>query len=632
MASSSIMSIGVSGLSAARAGLTTTGHNISNVSTPGFSRQAVVYNATTPMFSGAGYLGAGVEVTTVERQYSAFLDRQRLSVESHKGYLDTYLQQAQQIDNIMADPASGLSPALQRFFAGVQDVATNPSSVPSRQSMLSLSEIMVDRFHTLDARMTDLRTGVNTDITGSVDRINSLASEIAKLNLQIASSPGTGSTPPNDLLDKRGALISELNGYVSVNTLDEGNNVVNVFIGSGQSLVVGATSLSLKAGVSPENADNVQIALVSGSSQVTLPDSVFQGGKLGGLLAFRSEVLDSAQNSLGRVALALAQTFNAQHRLGQDLNGSLGGDYFDAPAAVVQARTTNTGTGVLAASVVDAGAVTTSDYRVLFQGGNFLVRRIPEGTETSYASLPQTIDGVTISLASGAPAVGDSFLVQPTRRAAADLALNVTDTATIAAASPLRTTAATSNSGGARVASADVTSVTGLPLPANVNLTYNQTSNSWVVSGAVPAVAAIPYTPGNAFAVNGVTLKVTGTPANGDVLTIANNTGGVSDNRNALKLVRLQTASTMENGTTTYQGGYSQMVSDVGNRTREVELQSDAQTALVEQARTAQQGLSGVNLDEEAANLVRFQQAYQASGKVLQIASQLFDVVLALNR
>ena len=630
--SGNVMSIGLTGLGAARAALSTVGHNIANVSTEGYTRQEVVLTAGSPQFAGAGFIGTGVQVSNVVRQFSTFLESQRLAVESQQGFLQAFSTQAQQVNDVLSDPNSGLSPALQDFFAGVQDVASSPTSVPSRQSMLSLTEALVARFRALDARFSDLRDGVNAEIATSVERINSLAGQIADINSRISSSPGGQGKPPNDLLDQRDSLVKELNGYVKVTTVLEADGSQSVFIGSGQSLVVGGRSLTLGSAPAPEDPENQQISLVAGSARVPMPTSIFQGGQLGGLLSFRDEMLDRSQNTFGRIAMVLAETFNAQHRLGQDLEGVPGLDYFEAPTPLVQPRSTNAGSAVLQATVADAGAVTLSDYRILVQGGSFVITRLPEGTQTTFATLPQTFDGLTLSLAGGAPAEGDSFSLQPTRRAAAQIDLALRDTARIAAAAPVRSSAALTNEGSARISPGVVSDTTGLPLPTPITLTYERATNRWLVTGAVPAAGPFTYTEGDEITFNGLSFTVSGQPADGDVLTVSNNTSGTADNRNALRLAQLQTTSTIAGGTTTYQGGYGQMVSSVGNRTREVEVQLKAQDALVKQATEAQQSFSGVNLDEEAANLVRYQQAYQASGKVLQIASQLFDVVLELGR
>jgi flagellar hook-associated protein 1 len=629
--SGSIFSIGVSGLNAAQAGLVTTSHNISNASTDGFTRQTVVQSNRNPQSTGSGFFGQGVEVTTVRRLYSQFLDSQVLSAETQAASLDAFLAQAKQIDNVLADPSSGLSPALQSFFSGVQDVAANPSSVPSRQSMISLGEALVSRFQAIDTRFAEIRSGVNNQVDDVVGRINMLASEISTLNRQIVSSPNTEAQPANDLLDQRDTLVSELNKLVRVNVITQSDGSYNVFIGTGQSLVVGASTLTLTSRTSTEDPTSIEIGYLVGSTTVVLQADTLQGGELGGLLTFLDDTLTPAQNEFGRVATVLTQTFNAQHRLGQDLNGALGGDFFVPPVATVVGRTSNTGNGVVSATLANVGQLTASDYRVSYTGANYIVTRLSDDTQQTFATLPQTIDGVTIALASGTPAAGDSFLVQPTRFAARDIDLAIADTSLIAAAAPIRTATTLANVGNAKISAGVVNSVANLPLPGTVTLTYAQATNQFTVTGAVPAAGPFAYSAGAAITFNGMTVSVTGTPADGDTFTIVNNTSGVADNRNALLLGQLQTMQTVANGTASYQSAYSQVVSRVGNDTREVQTQSNAQDSLVKQTREAKLSFSGVNLDEEAANLIRYQQAYQASGKVLQVASTLFDTLLQLG-
>jgi flagellar hook-associated protein 1 FlgK len=631
MSGGSIYSIGVSGLNAAQAGLLTTSHNIANASTEGFTRQEIVQINRIPQFTGSGFFGQGVEVDTVKRLYNRFLDAQALTAQTQASSLDAFLAQANQIDNVLADTSSGLSPALQGFFSGVQDVAANPSSVPSRQSMLSLGQALVSRFQTIDARFAEIRDGVNRQVIDVVGRINTLASQVATLNRQIAMSESTEARPANDLLDQRDTVVAELNKLVRVNVVSESDGSYNLFIGTGQSLVVGNSPLTMTAGTSAEDPADIQIGYLVGSTTVVMDAATLQGGELGGLIQFRDDTLDSAQNAFGRVATVLTETFNAQHRLGQDLNGALGGNFFSAPQALVLDRTSNTGTAVVTATLANVGQLTASDYRIYYSGSNYVVTRLSDGTQQTYGLLPQTLDGITLALASGTPASGDIFLVQPTRYAARDMSVTLTDTAQIAAAAPVRTSATLANLGSAKISAGVVSSVASLPLPGTVTLTYSQSANQFAVTGAVPSAGPFAYTAGAAIAFNGLSVTITGTPADGDTFTLVNNTSGVTDNRNALLLGQLQTAQTVANGTASYQSAYSQVVSSVGNDTHAAQVQSTAQDSLVKQTREAKLAFSGVNLDEEAANLIRYQQAYQASGKVLQIATSLFDTLLQLG-
>lgn len=629
----SFYSVGVTALNAAQLGLSTTGHNISNVNTAGYHRQSTVQVTNLAVQTGAGFVGQGARVDTITRAYSLFLDNQVLQSQTRSSHFNSYLTNISQLDNIVADPSAGLAPALDDFFSAVNDVATSPNSIPSRQSLLSSASALITRFQTLEQRFTEIREGVNEQITENVNTINVYASRIAKLNEQITIQTGGSGQPPNDLLDQRDQLVLELNQLVRATVVRQSDGGFNVFIGNGQPLVVGQQALEMVAMASPEDAARYVVGYKSGSTTVQLADSNLTGGSLGGLLEFRSEVLDPAEAALGRVAIALADTFNAQHALGQDLNGDLGGDFFELPEPTVISSSNNTGTGALTGVISSVGALTTSDYRIRFDGANYLVTDLSAGTTSTVApaSLSTAIPGITLTLA-GSPATGDVFTVQPTRYGARNIALSSTlTTSTIAAAAPIVVNAATTNTGDTTIKTSGVTSVTGLPLGSNITLTYDATAGEFVVAGAAPAVANITYVSGSAMTINGITVTLSGTPADGDVFTIGNNINGTTDNRNALILAQLQGRDTMLGGTASYGESYSQMVSFVGNKASEVKITAAAEDNLLEQASNAQQQLSGVNLDEEAANLLRYQQAYQAAAKMMQIASSLFDDLLSIG-
>lgn len=638
---SSVFNIGVSGLAAAQAGLLTTGHNISNASTPGFNRQQIVQSTNTPQFTGAGYFGQGTNVTTVQRVYNQFLASQTLSAQTRLSELNAYADQIRQVDGLLANPSAGLSTALNDFFRGVHEVAANPASIPARQSMLSMAQALVGRFQSVDNRLNEIRDGVDTQLASTVADINSYTTQIAALNQRIilAQAAGPGQ-PANDLLDQRDQLIAQLNQQVRVTTLTESDGSLSVFVGNGQAVVVGAQSYGLATMQSGEDASRmtVGITLASGGT-AALPEAMLTGGTLGGLLAFRRESLDTAQNALGRIALGLAETFNAQHRLGQDLTGALGGNFFTAPApqVITPNNPPNGGTAAIGVAVASAANLTTSDYRLTANGGgNYTLVRLSDSTTVfSATALPQTVDGLTISLASGAANAGDSFLIQPTRAAAHDIAVALTDARSIAAAAPIRTAASNGNSGTGAISAGSVNA----PPPVNANLTqtvtitFNNPPTTFDVAGTGTGnPAGVAFTAGGSITYNGWTVQIGGTPAAGDVFTISANSAGVADNRNALLLAGLQTGKTLAGGTASYQSAYAQIVSDVGNKTREIQVTATAQESVVKQAEEAQQSLSGVNLDEEAANLLRYQQAYQASGKMIEIADKLFNTLLELGR
>lgn len=722
----SIYGIGISALNVAQLGMTTTEHNIANANTDGFRRQQTVQVTNIPNFTGAGFIGNGVNVDTVKRIFSQYLDTQLLRTSAQSSQLSTYYTQMQQIDNMLADQTSGVSPAISSFFKGVSDFSANPSSVPARQSVISTADALATRFHSLNDQLTSLKDGVNTQISGTVAEINSLATQIANMNQQItaAESSANPNQQANDLRDQRDQLVSQLNQDVKAQVIVQSDGSYSVFVGNGQSLVVGNTSYKLVAQPSLDNQQQLDVFYqpnAASASVVPIKSTLLQGGVLGGLLAFREQSLTQTQNALGRVAIALGQTFNDQHRLGVDLNGLPGGDFFTVAKPNVLPNTQNTGSGVVSATISDPGALSTSDYSLIYNGSNnYTLTRLSDNKAFTFSGvIPATFtaDGVTLKVTS-IPNNGDRFLIQPTVNGARDLAGAITDTTRLAAAAPMRTAAATANTGTGAISAGSVVPPVGnvtitftaanafnvvdnttgatiaaaVPFPtANgviqypagtgwpVNITNPAAGDNFTINKSVITAGAansagvaidptvnnnvtvtftaantynvvdnttgnnlavgVPYNPvtGATLNYNGWTAQLSGVMATGDVFTVAPNVGGTEDNRNALALASLQTANTMINNaagvpTTTYLGAYAQMVSNVGNTTRELQVTSTAQKTLVDQVKTQQQSISGVNLDEEAANLIRYQQAYQAAGKMIQVATTLFDTLIGLGK
>ncbi|RFC39660.1 MAG: flagellar hook-associated protein 1 FlgK [Candidatus Nitrotoga sp. CP45] len=632
-----IFGSGVSALNAAQIGLSTTEHNIANANTPGFNRQEVVLATRFPQATGAGFIGQGVDVTTVKRIYNEFLSNQVLQGQAQASQLETYYQQIGQIDNMLADSDAGLSPALQELFSAVNNVASSPESQAARQAMLGSAQFLVSRFQSLNQRMSDINSSINGQISSSVTTINSYAQQIASINKNIVLAQAAfNEQTPNDLLDQRDQLISQLNKEIKASVVKQSDGTFNVFIGTGQALVVGEQAITLKAVQSFSDPSKVEVAYGSGTTFARVQQSSFQGGNLGGLIAFRSESLDVQQSALGRVALVLADTFNQQHKLGQDLGGALGGNFFTQPVPLVNTNVANTGTATVSASIASSLALTGSDYSLRFNGGTaYTLTRLSDNTVTALATLPQTVDGITITTTAGAMA-GDSYLIRPTINGANDIAVAISDTSKIAAAAPIRTNASLANIGSGRVSGGTVNAV--FPVNANlqqpVSIVFDNPPATYTVTGTgIPGspVAGVAYTTGAAITYNGWTMQITGAPAAGDTFTVASNTNATADNRNGLLLANLQTKNTIAGGTASYQGAYAQLVSQVGNKTHELELTSRAQTSMVNQIIQTQQSISGVNLDEEAANLMRYQRAYQAAGRVIQTANTLFDTLLSLG-
>ena len=665
-----IFSIGVSALQVSQLGLSTTSHNIANANTEGYNRQRIIQTSNIATLTGAGYVGQGAHVSTIERIYSSYLTTQVNTAQNSVSKLEAYSSSISQLNDLLMDADAGLSSALEAFFSGVQQVSANPTSLTTRQTMVSGAETLVSRFHSLDALVDAQYQGINSQIQGYVGSINSYAQEIATLNKQIIVAESSNNQTPNDLYDQRDQLVSELNKLVGVKTTTNTNGSLNVYFGNGQQLVVGGQASSLSATTSSQDPTRLTIGLVNPAGIQELPESVLTGGSLAGVLEYRAKTLDRVANELGRIATTAALTFNAQHALGQDLLGNIDGDsafvenFFNIGSPTVVANANNpSGSATVSASFSLPSAnsdgtfytnLTTSDYRLDYDGTNLTLTRLSDivswsgadvtALNSAIAASAAGLQGFTLS-ASGTFQAGSSYLIQPTRNAAQTFAVNDTiasDVRYIAAAAPVRASAGTSNTGNATISAGSV--VTGYAAPASgspVTLTYNGGGltgfSSYPVTVTVNGVStnypagAVPYANGASISFSGMSFTLSGTPQNGDTFVIEKNVNGVSDNRNALLLAQLQSSKTTAGNTASFATVYAQLVSDVGNRGREVTTILAAQTSLLTAAQDARDSVSGVNLDEEAANLLQYQQSYQAAAKMLQIASDLFDSILAIG-
>jgi flagellar hook-associated protein 1 FlgK len=613
----------------------------------------VVQAAAQAQNFGYGFIGQGAEVTGVTRVYNEILARQMISLQSTSAAYTTYGNQLNAIDNMLSDEASGLNPAMNDFFASVQALASKPNDIPTRQTMLSNAQSLVSRLNSMDSRLNEIEQGVNNQLVSSVNLVNNYAKQIASLNDIIEQSISTTGNVPNDLMDQRDQLISELSKQIKTTVVQQNQGTYNVFIGNGLPLVVGEDTYNLVTTTSPTDPSRIEVGYQSASKVTVLGASNLSGGAIGGLIQFRSESLDQVQNQIGQIAVALAGAFNTQHAQGLDRNGDPGGILFNIPVPVATSSSANTSNGELSAQIVDPSLVTSSDYRVQYDGSNYKITRLSDQTSQTFASLPLTIDGLTISQASGTNNAGDDFLIRPTANAAATMSLAITDVNKLAVGSPvLNPTLGVGNTGTGAISAAKVDGTyASSPLSTALNFTYTSGLPSTLtlapstlpvtvtyggVSTTYPAGAPITYTSGATISVAGTSFAISGAPANGDQFNIAPGTStGSADNRNGLLLAGLQTAGNVAmTGSTsknTFTTAFSQAVSSVGNKTRELKVTGEAETKALAQATAAMQSESGVNLDEEATNLIRYQQAYQAAGKMMQIASDLFDVLLQIG-
>ncbi len=641
--SDSIFSIGISGLNAAQWGLNTTGENISNASTAGYTLETPVNQEVAGQYTQNGYVGGGVTTATVTRSYSSYLNQTMNSATASSSASTQYYSLMAQLNNLVGSPTAGLSTGISTYFSGLQTVANSPSTTSARQTLLSSAQSLADQFNSAADTYDQLRQSVNTSLASSVTQINGYTSQIATLNQQIQVASAQGQ-PPNQLLDARDLAVTNLNALVGVNVTTQ-NGAYNVTFGTGQPLVVGTTSYALQTTTSPSDPSELSVAYApAAGTKATvqntqyIPDSALTGGSVGGMLEFRDQSLDPAQAQLGALATSFAGQVNAQNEAGVDLTGAAGTALFTTGSPTVYANARNTSSATVTASITDPTQPPTDDYTLTYTGAATNPYTLSDkttgaslGTFATVAAAGTSV-GLTLS-ESATPAAGDSFTIQPTRGALDNFALSSTSsTSSIAAETPVVT--ATTTSTGATVTSSGVKA--GFANNSTVSVTYNGTSMTSTSPVKLPngttvaAGTAFSYTPGSTITVGGVNMTISGTMSAGDTFTAKTASSGVADGSNALAMSNLVTAKSMNGGTDTLTSSYSNYVNGIGNTTSQLQTQSTSQSAVLTQVTAAQQSVSGVNLNEEAANLIQYQQLYQANSKVIQTASTLFQTLLGI--
>ena len=632
-----ILKMGASSLLSIQRALSTTGHNIVNVNTEGFSRQIVHFGTADPQRLGFGFIGQGSVIQSIERSYNKFLSTQVRDFTASQSRAEVFAEFSSRVDNILADSEHSLSTSLQKFFGAIADVAANPSTLPERQVLIGEANNLVDRQQSFNNLLQNLNSEVNSELRLTVTEINSLADSISQLNKQIVSANSSGSrSPPNDLLDHRDRLLEQLSRQISVTTHAQSDGALNIFIGKGQALVVGSQSTHLQTQFNSFDSSRLEIG-IAGQINVNGGSQFVSGGKLQGLLDFRSRVLLPAQAQLGLVTLGLTEKVNAQHRVGMDLNGAMGGSFFESGTISIAGSVNNTGSAIPIATLNDVSSIRASDYSLVYNGSQWQLTRLSDNTSVSGAG-PLILDGLSIDVSTGLAATGDSFILNPARTAAANFTLAISDPRKIAAAAAVITNTTLANAGISVLSELTVAADNTLPLAGPVTLTFNPDALGAgvpgfdVVGGPGGTLAYDPATEsaGKTFtlAAIGLSFKISDVPQSGDSFVIENNIGGVGDNRNLLKMGELQHQKVLNGAKDSFQEFYGALVAQVGVTNRQGNANLVVETVLLQQAEGYRDSASGVNLDEEAANLLRYQQAYQASAQLIKIADQLFQTLL----
>ncbi|MBN8750387.1 Flagellar hook-associated protein 1 [Xylophilus ampelinus] len=623
---SSLLNLGTRALLANQIALSTTGHNISNASTVGYSRQTAVMQQVEGQFTGGGYIGKGVQVGTIERAHNEFLTRQAALARSVQAMDSTRSDRLASLEDIFQGGKSGLGASVNDLVNAFSDIASTPTDVTARNVVLARAQEMSARFQNAQSQLDDLQHGVNDQLGDAVRTVNSLASRIAELNGQIQRAQG-GGQPPNDLLDQRDLLVRQLNDQVQATTVEADDGSLNIFVGS-QALVLGTGT----ATIGLQGAANGSSALTISRGAVTVPldENTLGGGAVAGLLRFQNSDLAAGRNGLGRLALALTTAVNAQHSVGVDLDGNSGGVFFK-PIGIPDAlaASTNTGNASIGASVADATALSASSYRIAFgAGGAVQVTRLSDGKQSSFAGpLPIVVDGLNIALQAGAAAAGDSFVLNPYASAAGGVATAVSSPRQIAAASPVEARVGSTNAGTLAVAGL-AASRADANLGAPVTLTFTSAGTFDVSGTGTGNPTGVVYTAGSTLSYNGWTLTLNGAPKAGDTITVQAASAGYSalNAGNATALLNLRDLATFDGAKLS--DGYASLMADIGVRSQSAQYAASVSSSIASSLDSERANSAGVNLDEEAAKLLQYQQAYQASAKMIQIAQNIFDSLL----
>jgi flagellar hook-associated protein 1 FlgK len=572
---------------------------------------------------GPNFVGTGVK-TDLNRRITddLMLAQVRTSMAGSKR-ADAFADLATSLDDLLGSGDTGLNAALQSFSDALQAVSNDPSSTSARQTLLTAAQTTVAHFTSLGQRLDSISGDIRSRISDAADQISTIGSSIADINKQILAA---GANAPPDLLDKRDQLLEDLSGLVQVSVAQQSDGTDAVFIGSGQALVLGTTSSKLVMLNGNLDPADPQLVLRGAGPDVTVTQFL-SGGSLGGLLDFSREMLAPTRAQIGRIAVGLADAVNTAHKNGLDLDGQLGGNFFSVGAPQTFSAGTNLGSGSIAVTISGVAALQATDYQLTFDGAAYTLQRADNGavvtmTGAGTVANPFVADGLSI-VVSGAPAAGDQFLLKPLDQAVGSLKLLITNGSDVAAAAPTRTSASLSNTGTGTISAGSVIDVTNPNLLATSTIQFiNATTYS--INGA----GAFAYTPGANIDVNGSRVQINGTPDAGDQFVIQANTSGAGDNRNVLAMID-KLDSAVFNGNTTLKTAASSLLADVGSRTAAATSQQSAQGTVLQQSQQRLDSLRGVNLDEEAANMLRYQQLYQAAAQTISVAQTLFSTLMA---
>ncbi len=640
---SALMSIGKTAMFANYAALQTVGNNIANANTVGYSRQETQLADAPGQFTGSGFFGKGVTVATVTRAYDKYLTNQAVGSTAVAAGDAARVDKLTQLENVFPIGSSGVGYAAGEFLNAFVDLSNNPADSSARQVVLSQAQELASRFRAAGDRLSALQTGVTQDIKAAVANVNSMATQVAQLNAQIAALKGSGQ-PPNQLLDQRDALISQIASTINVTTIEADDGSVGLFIGGGQNLVLGAKANTIKAVPDAFDPAKAMLTMSEGAVDRLIPADSLAGGALAGLLKFQNDDLTAANNLLGQMAAAISGAVNQQQSLGLDLGqpAGAGAPIFAVGAARVLGAAANTGTAALTLTVNDASKLQASDYEMSFDGSAYTLTRLSDqstvpGSPFTPAQLAAgvQVDGATLQLTGGAANNNDRFLLQPVAVAAQRMQSVLASTKGLAAASPFTGSVNVNNAGTATIASlAAVNPAYNGALSADITFTSASGDYNWSLSDGSTGTGT--WTAGAPIVLNGFELNLAGVPKSGDSIAVQPTVSVAANNGNALAFAKLASTGIVAPAGGSGSGAPAQTITDayastlanIGVRVQGGKTAASISGAVASQSESARANKAGVNLDEEAAKLIQFQQSYQAAAKILQVAQAIFDTML----
>ncbi|TAA45303.1 flagellar hook-associated protein FlgK [Pseudoxanthomonas winnipegensis] len=624
----SLLSTGSSALLAFQRALGTVSNNVANATTEGYSRQRVSLAARVGnnIAAGVGNSGQGVDVAALQRLADGLVFARQVDSSGEVGRLTSLSSMAGRVDTLLSDSSTGLSTPMSAFFDAARGVSSDPTSTSAREALLAAARSLAGRFNSLDGQLSTIDDETNQNLSDKVGQANQLAKEIADLNKTIASS---GANASSELLDARDLRVTKLAGLIGATTVQQTDGSLSVFTTGGQPLVIGAKASTLTALQDPDQPGRLQVGLDAGNgTPVRLPDASISG-ELGGLLQFRTNVLDPARNELGRLATGVALAFNQAQANGVDYNGQIGADLFKLAAPAVAPNAANTGSASLTATIGDVSQLTGSDIVLRYSGSGWTAQRADTGATVPMsgdgsAGNPFVVQGVSLVL-SGSAAAGDKFTVRPTTGAAGSLTVAMSDPTGIAAAGAISASAATSNLGKASVASTAVTSASAFASFSGAHIEFID-DTTYTINGGSPQTYS-----GGAISdpAGGWSITLKGTPTAGDSFSLAPTPARSSSNANAQAFSTLDTKQLLSGGTQSLTMAMSQLTAKAGTEASHAQMSLEAQQTIDAQVSAERESVSGVNLDEEAADMMKFQQAYQAAAQVLKTADTLFQTLLS---